>query len=300
MISFKEPELQDKKWMDPLITAADMSACHQNFTNIYAWSKIYEYRVAKLNNYLLVKGNVDNTSYYFYPAGKGDIKPVLEEMKQDALDCKHDFLLLGLSSENQEELRSVFPDSFEYKEMRDSFDYIYPLDKLVSLSGNKYHSKRNHINRFKDNNEWSFELITPDNLSECWEMNALWCKENDYEKDEQLMKEICAVRRCFNRFFELGLDGGLLRLDGEVIAYTMGERLNSNTYVTHVEKAFGNIQGAYQMINREFAAFIQERYPQVVYVNREEDMGYEGLRKAKLSYHPVRLEEKYSARYIEL
>lgn len=300
MINLKKVELKDKTWMEPLLVTSDLSGCHQNFTNIFAWSESYKYQVAQVNDYLVVKsGHIVNEPAYFWPAGSGDVKAVLEKMKQDAVEREHDFILAGISPENMAELRSLYPDNFEYKESRDAFDYVYMLDKLISLSGNKLHSKRNHINRFKENNNWNFEPISLENLAECWEMNKAWCKANKYEEDEQLVEELCAVRRCFNNFVPLGLEGGLLRLDGRIIAFTMGEKLNSDTFVTHIEKAFGEIQGAYQMINREFAVFIKEAHPELLYVNREEDMGYEGLRKAKLSYHPVKMEEKFWARFIQ-
>lgn len=299
MINFKEVEINDKKWMDPLLHIADMSGCHQNFTNIFAWSKIYNYRVAQVNNHLIVKRFIDSP-YYFYPAGSGDVKKVLEIMQQDAASCGHEFVLAGVSPENIAELNNLFPEHFEYKEMRESFDYVYLLEKLVNLSGNKLHSKRNHVNRFiKDNPDWSFELISNSNLAECWEMNLQWCKLNSHQEGDEIAEECCAVRRCFENFTALGLEGGLIRLDGRVVAYTMGEKLNSDTYVVHVEKAFGEISGVYQIVNREFAAYIQNNYPQVIYVNREEDMGLEGLRKAKSSYHPVKMEEKYLAAYFE-
>ena len=299
MINFKEIELSDKTWMEPLFATADMSGCHQNFTNIFAWSKTYYYRIAKINGYLVVKGVLDDTPYYFYPAGSGDIKTFFEVMQEDAVSCGHDFVLAGVSPENMAVMKCVFPDHFEYKEMRESFDYVYLLDKLVTLSGNKLHSKRNYLNRFKkENQDWSFELISLENLAECWEMNLQWCKLNHHEEDA-IAKESCAVRRCFHNFTALGLEGGLIRVEGKVIAFTMGETLNSDTYIIHIEKAFAEIAGAYQMINREFAALIQKNYPQRIYVNREEDMGIEGLRKAKLSYHPDKMEEKYLATYFE-
>lgn len=299
MIEFKKVEIKDKEWMNPLISVADTRGCHQNFTNIFAWSEIYHYEVARVNDYLVLKGRIsDDFHYYFYPAGSGKIKEVIEMMQQDANDRGHELKILGMSSENMAELISLFPGKFDYKEMRDSFDYIYYLDKLVTLAGNKLHSKRNHINRFKKENvDWSFELISPENLAECWKMNVQWCKDNDCNEDDLLAKERCAVRRCFDNYAVLGLEGGLIRAGERIVAYTMGERLNSDTYVIHIEKAFSEIQGAYQMINREFAAYIQETHPQLIYVNREEDMGYEGLRKAKLSYHPDRMEEKYLAKY---
>lgn len=299
MIEFKEVTVDDKKWIDPLLALADMRGCHQNFTNIFAWSKIYFYRVAKVENFLIVKGIMNDLHYYFYPAGRGDLKSVFKTLQEDAAACGHDFVLAGISSENMAEMKRVFPDHFEYQEMRDSFDYVYSLDKLVSLSGNKLHSKRNHVNRFiKSNQDWSFELISLANIAECWEMNLEWCKIHS-EPGDEIAKECCAVRRCFDNFNELGLEGGFIRLEGRVVAYTMGEKLNSDTYVIHIEKAFGEVPGAYQIINYKFAEVIQNNHPELIYVNREEDMGFEGLRKAKLSYHPEFLEEKFMATYFD-
>jgi uncharacterized protein len=299
MINFKDVEINDKKWIDPLLAMADMPACHQNFTNIFSWSKIYNYQVAQLDDYLVVKGVINDSPYYFYPAGSGNLRNALEVMKEDAILSGQDLVLGGVSPENISLLNEAYPEHFEYKEMRDNFDYVYLLDKLVSLSGNSLHSKRNFINRFmKENHNWVFEPITLDNLSECWEMNQEWCKVNPCDNGS-IAEENCAVRRCFNHFTELGLEGGLIRVNGNVISYTMGEKLNSDTYVIHIEKAFSNIVGAYQMINHEFAVVIKENYPDLVYVNREEDMGVEGLRKAKLSYHPDKMEEKYMATYFE-
>ncbi len=298
MIEFKEIELKVKEWMEPLIVASDMGGSHQNFTNMFAWSKIFEFRFGRVNNHLVVKGGADDDQFYLYPAGLGDIKAVIEVMEQDAIDCGHSFTILGVSPENRDEINSLFTGKFKYEEMRDSADYVYSLEKLVKLSGNKLHSKRNHINYFKKNYTWSFEMITTDNFEECREMNKKWCKDNDCKEDEYLYKEYCAVRRSFDNYWDLGLEGGALRKDGKIIAFTMGERLNSNTYVIHIEKAFSEIRGAYQMINREYADYIQQTYPQMLYVNREEDMGYEGLKKAKLSYYPDKMEEKYSAKHI--
>lgn len=301
MITFKKIELKDKAWMHPLIAAADMRACHQNFTNMYAWSGLYHYQVARVNDYLVVKGKIESGEYYLYPVGKGDIKPIIEALKQDAQDNGHALRILGISPENRDELHNLFPNDFQHEYMRDSSDYVYYLDKLVNLKGNKLHSKRNHINFFKKNNaSWSFQLITSDNLEECREMNKVWCEQHDCNDDLFLYSEDCAVRRCFDNYFELKLEGGLLRVDGKVAAFTMGEKLNSDTYVIHIEKAFGDIRGAYQMINREFAAYVREIYPQLIYVNREEDMGYDGLRKAKLSYHPDRMEDKYAATFVTI
>lgn len=298
MINFKKVELEDKNWMDPLLAAADFSGCHQNFTNIYAWAENYQHQIARVNDFLVLKGVMDDVHYYFYPAGSGDLKAVLDIMRVDAADRRQDFILGGVSPENISVLDRLYPGQFSYEEMRDSFDYVYLLENLAGLAGRKYQAKRNHINRFRENNDWSFEPITSHNLDACWQMNKEWCRIHECNEDELLAQEKCAVKRCFDHYEVLGLEGGLLRAGGKVIAYTMGEVLNSDTYVTHIEKAFGDIHGAYQMINREFAVWVKNRHPEMVYVNREEDMGLAGLRKAKQSYHPDKMEEKYLGRFI--
>jgi len=282
MINFKKIEIEDEKWMYPLIKASNLGGCHQNFGNLFTWSEIYNTRVAKINDYLVVKGGIaKDKQRYFYPAGSGDIKPIIEDLMQDAADCDHDFIFFGLSLDNIEVLDKLFPGKFIYEEDRDAFDYVYLLDKLVSLSGRKLNSKRNHINYFKKNNQWSFEPIALRNLEECWKMNQQWCKEVDCFSDEGLKEENCATRKYFNYFTPLGVEGGLLRVDGKIIAYTMGQILNSNTYVIHLEKAFRDMRGAYPMINQEFASYIKEKHPHITYVNREEDVGNESLHPYK-------------------
>jgi len=300
LINFKQVEIADKKWIDPLLQIVDSRACHLNFTNIFTWSELYKYGVTKVNDFLLVKGRYGKTKYYFYPIGSGDVQQVLEMLRQDAAANDHPFLMLGISAEDMKTLNELYPDKFAFTEMRDSYDYLYYIEKLVTLAGNKMHSKRNHVNRFlREYKDWKFEIITAANLAECREMNDQWCQENNCNDDELLRKEKCVVQRCFNNYDALGLEGGLLRVNGEVVAYTIGEKLNSDTYDIHIEKAFSRIHGAYQMINREFAAYIHEKYPEIVYINREEDMGYEGLRKAKLSYKPDMMVEKYRALYLD-
>ncbi len=195
----------------------------------------------------------------------------------------------SLLEEKRVELEDLFPGKFIIEEDRDLADYIYKSEDLINLSGKKYHGKRNHIKRFKDNN-WSFETLTDENMEDCLEMNRQWCVLNDCGMDESKKAEFCAVKQSFKYYKELGFFGGLLRVDGRVIAYTMAERLNSNTVNVHIEKAFSDIQGAYPAINHEFVFNMASEYE---YVNREEDLGIEGLRKAKLSYNPAILLSKY-------
>lgn len=296
MLEFCKIKLSDKSWIKPLIAISDFNGCHQNFTNLFSWADVYNYRAVKIDNFCVVKADFSNECpYYLYPAGSGDISFVIEQLITDADNNGHKFTLAGLLKENVDTLEQAFPSRFVFEPNRDIFDYVYSTDKLALLAGNKLHSKRNHINYFKQNFNWSFELIDETNICECWKMTVDWCIKNGCEDDPELSEEFCSVRKCYKNFKELELEGGLLRADNKIVAYTMGEKLNSDTYVIHIEKAFSDVRGAYQMINQQFVQAVSQNHPEILFINREEDMGYEGLRKAKLSYYPDMLIEKYSA-----
>ena len=297
MIGFKRIGLEDKVWMDELIAAADKASCSQNFTNLFIWADTYNHLVARMNDYLVVKGGLGDVKRYLFPTGCGDIRPVIAAMIQDALACGHEFVMVGLLPEDAALLEKLYKGSFEFKKWRDGFDYVYLLEKLILLPGRKLHAKRNHINFFIENNDWTFEPINRENLGECRKMNEEWYREKGQSCNAGLANERRAVDKCFENYSELGLEGGLLRASGRIVAYTIGEPLNSDTYVIHVEKAFSSIRGAYQMINREFASYIKDNHPHIIYVNREDDTGDKGLRRAKMSYYPDRMIEKYTARY---
>lgn len=292
MIDFKHIQIEDRQWADPLIRSANMPGSHLNFSTIFTWAYINNYRIAKVNNYLVVKMNIEGTEGYYFPAGTGDVKPVIDELIKDAADINHEFIMYALTRDDEKILETLYPGCFEFEYERDFYDYVYMLDKLVTLSGKKLHAKRNHINAFKRDQNWSFELINDDNVKECEKMNDLWCKEAGCDGDDGLKADHCATRRYFKYRKELGVEGALIRVNGTVVAFTIGEVLNEDTYVIHVEKAFRDVQGGYTMINREFSEYVQKKYPHILWMNREEDMGEEGLRKAKESYYPDIMIEK--------
>lgn len=295
MLNLRKIELGDKEWIIPILKGAIISGCHENFGNLFAWRDINDTKVAKVNDYLVASQTIgDIKDIYLYPMGKGHVKPVIEEIMK-SVDSKK-LIFAGLSYEEVKELNGLYPGKFIYKESRNDFDYIYLMEKLVTLKGKKLHRKRNHINAFKRNNSlWSFETITDENKAECIEMNEKWCIESGCKDDKSLLDENCATKYFFKYFDELELEGGLIRVEDKVVAYTIGEVLSSDTYLIHIEKAFKDVQGAYPMINQQFAAWVQEKYSHLKYINREEDMGLEGLRKAKLSYYPDKMADKYRA-----
>ena len=156
----------------------------------------------------------------------------------------------------------------------------------------KFQAKRNHINKFKKTYNYEYTPITADRIRECLDLEAEWCKVNNCDQHEGTGNERRALIYALHNFDALGLTGGILHVEGKIAAFTFGMPINQDTFGVHVEKADTRIDGAYAIINYEFANHIPEQY---IYINREEDLGIEGLRKAKLSYQPAIILEKYVA-----
>ncbi|WMJ23438.1 phosphatidylglycerol lysyltransferase domain-containing protein [Paludicola sp. MB14-C6] len=291
-IEFKNITLEDKKWIDPIVQQCDFMSCEYTFGNNFIWKNTYHVEVANVHGFYVAAVFEDGGVSFLYPAGKGDVKLVIDELLDYCNKNNYEFHMHSLQEECRAELETLYPGKFIFEENRDHADYIYTTEDLINLTGKKYHGKRNHIRRFKDNN-WCFEPITEQNIKDCMDMSRQWCILNDCGQDESKKAESCAVRRSFEYFKELNFFGGLLRVDGKVVAYTIAEKLNDKTVVVHIEKAFSDIQGAYPTINQEFVTNMESSYK---YVNREEDLGVEGLRKAKLSYYPSILLTKYGVR----
>lgn len=294
MINFREIRLEDKEWMTQKLQEDDRQGCEYTFGNNYIWRNIYRVEVAELHDCCVIKFDADGDDCFAYPIGNGDKRQVILDLIEDAKERGQKLRLDSILSQDKAQLEEWFPGLFAVSEERDGFDYIYTVEKLTKLAGKKLHGKRNHIARFKENHEWSYEPMTTENKQECLEMNRKWCDRVACKWNQDMSDEFCAVQEAVAHFEELQLSGGVLRAEGEVVAFTIGEPLNSNTFVVHVEKAFPDIQGAYPMINQQF---VEHTCQEFQYVNREDDTGAEGLRKAKLSYYPDILLEKYSAEY---
>lgn len=293
VLEFKVPQMEDKEWIDPLLQMSDYMGCGYTFGNIFSWKENYNAMVAKEDDTLFIKSGSDDDFSFAYPAGKFDIKKAFDIMINYCCQKNVGFSLYGVTEEQKSEIEKVFPGRFEFEPDRSFFDYIYLSKNLIELAGKKFHGKRNHISKFNRlYTNWKYERINGDNLNDCREMAKKWFEKEIPAKDG-IEPEIKALELAFDNFEALGYVGGLIRIDGEVAAFTMGERLNSNTFCSHFEKALPEYIGAYTVINNEFAKNELSAYK---YINREEDMGIEGLRKAKLSYNPDILLEKYVVR----
>lgn len=294
-MEWKEITLKDKSWMTQKMREDDRRGCEYSFCNNFIWRNIYEVKVAELCGCCIIKFDAGGVDCFAFPIGNGNkrqaVEQLLKESKENGKKLRFDSLL----EEDKELLDSWFPGRFAVSEERDGFDYLYTVEKLTSLAGKKLHGKRNHIARFKENNDWHYEPMTSENKLKCLEMNRLWCDRQQCKWNSEMEDEFCAVQEAIEHFEELSLVGGVLYSGEEIVAFTIGEPLNSDTFVVHIEKAFPDIQGAYPMINQQF---VEHECQGFTYVNREEDTGAEGLRRAKLSYYPEILLEKYSAEYV--
>ena len=225
------------------------------------------------------------------PVGNGNLKDVMYDLIEDSSDCGAKFQMFGICTEHVKELEEIFPDKFSITSERDYADYLYMRSDLSALQGKKFQSKRNHINKFKKiYTDYEFKPLTKELVSECLELEAKWCKANNCKENEALQDERKSMGIALKNLAELDIVGGVLYVEGKIIGFTYGAAINHETFDTCVEKADTNYEGAYAILNYEFANMIPEQY---IYINREEDLGLEGLRKAKLSYNPYLILEKY-------
>jgi hypothetical protein len=305
-MEFKEITLQDKEWIRQLLGYSDSQATDFNFTVMYIWRDIMRSKVCRIGDWLVVRSFPKGAPapMYLFPQGRGtqeELKQVLESCMEDARQNGNPFLMASVLNGQKEILESLFPDRFSFESDRDYFDYIYSAEDLTFLKGKKYQSKRNFVSRFKKQEGWSYEPLGKNNLKECAVMSISWCAKYGCGKDPSMASESCSVKNALQNFEELGLIGGLLRLDGKVVAFTIAEKTNSDTLLVHVEKAYGDIIGAYPTIANEFlrnSIIVDQQTGElsVKYINREDDAGDLGLREAKMQYHPLFLLEKYSVK----
>ena len=297
MLPFQPVKLGDKGKADEYLSKQNYRICEHCFTDLFIWKDHYDTQLCFLDGFILVKMATfpEKIPMYLAPIGTGDLKQVLLAMEADAQERGIAFTLCSIPEPMIAEIEAVLPGRYVIQDYPDGADYIYASDKLHTLSGKKLQSKRNFVNRFKKTYEgrWSYEDMTDENKEEAFQFHLHWCETgNNCPNGTMYSGETCAVSLALNNREALGMKGGLLRLDGKVIAFTMGCPVSEDTYVVQLEKAEASIPGAYPMINQQFA---QHQFDGYTYVNREDDLGLEGLRKAKQSYHPVMMGKKFTA-----
>lgn len=292
MINFKQITLSDKKDIDACFAGNTYRACDFNFTNLFAWNARFKTVFAIEHRTIFLRfQDTDGQLYYMMPIGKMPLKDAFARIMEDARGNRIPFQMKAISNRMWENIEREMPEKFRRIPDRNNDEYIYLSEKLIKLSGKKLQSKRNHINRFKaDNPDWEyFPLTSRKELDECAGMLDEWEDANASKVDFTQRFDYIATKIMLDNFEYLGLRGGAVRVNGRIVAFTIGEPLTEDSFVVHVEKAFGDMNGAYTIINQQF---IEHEASEFMYINREEDMGLENLRKAKMSYYPdILLEE---------
>ena len=287
--------LADQAWLAPILKEEDSLASDGCFGTWLLWGAGFGLTVSQLEGRLLARYGGKKPSFA-YPAGSGELAPALRELTALAAAEGAPLLLRGVNEEQKARLEQAFPGCFSFTEKRDSADYIYEIEKMDTLSGKKLQSKRNHCNRFEQENpDWRFEPLTAAHFADCLTLLAQWEAGHEDDVDEMQLAEQQAVRVALQNYDRLGLVGGVLFAGGRPVAFTLGEPVGQDGIDVRFEKADVSVHGAYQMINRQFVRHLRETCPALRWLNREEDMGHENLRRAKESYYPARLLMKYEA-----
>jgi hypothetical protein len=287
---FKDLTLEDKPPCDQLFTQFPPVISEFTFTNLFIWRLCYQIKISRLQNFLCLLSEQGGSSFFFPPIGEGDVIKCYQSFLQylggkgippkivrvpEAVVAQIDWKTSGMKVELD----------------RNQCDYVYLTQDLIELKGRKYHRKRNHIKQFQEKYSYQYIPLTPEWIPQCLQLETEWCDLRHCEASPGLLNESFAIKEAFTHFEKLGVKGGAILINGKVEAFTLGDPLNPDTVVIHIEKANPAYEGLYPTINQ---AFLENQWSGYAYVNREQDLGEEGLRKAKESYFPHRLVNKYT------
>jgi hypothetical protein len=295
MLEFRDIAITDKERITAALNRSQFMGCEYSFANNMAWKRLGDSQIAFYKDFYICCSfrSENGIPRFFLPSGDGSYKDVIAAMKEYSYHLGKPLRIAGITEPSLDMLRELFPDEFTVDTDEGDWDYIYNSSDLIELSGRKYHSKRNHLSRFNELGA-DFSLMTEKDFDDCIIFSAMEYNSRAEEHDHSFIAEQYAINTYFNYFHELGLMGGVIRIGGRVAAFTIGDRLNNDTFCVHIEKADTQYNGIYVGINNSFAKAAASDYK---YINREEDLGLEGLRKSKQSYHPVFLLKKYTVTF---
>ena len=294
MIEFRPVRLEDRATIERFTMSSDITNCDLSFANMFCWQEVYHSAWAIVDGFLVIRFHIDGGDRlgYMQPVGEGDCARIIPALRDDAHAHGQRLRIIGLTDRGREMIRQMHIGLFAFESDRALEDYVYAADDLRNLPGRRYQPKRNHINRFMaEYPDYRYEELTPDRFDECMQLEREWRRNHEGHTSE-LCAEQRAMQRAFAHFAELGMTGGCIYVGERMVAFTYGSAVNDHTFDTHVEKADTDYDGAFTVINCLFARHLPERF---TLINREEDLGIEGLRRAKLSYHPAVIQHKFTA-----
>jgi hypothetical protein len=287
---FKDLTLEDKSLFETAFSRFPPSISEFTFTNLFIWRHRYQPKVSRFKDFICLLSDQEKNPFFFPPIGGGDV-----------IEC-YQVLLKYLQEGGRFPKVSRVPEDvatqIDWKAEglmaeldRNQSDYIYRTEDLINLEGRKYHRKRNHIKQFEEKYSYQYVSLTPEWIPECLRLQTEWCDLRHCEAIPGLAIEAVAIKEALTHFEALGLRGGAILINSQVEAFTLGEPLNPDTVVIHIEKANPAFDGLYPMINQ---AFLEHHWSDYAYVNREQDLGEEGLRKSKESYFPHHMIHKFN------
>ena len=299
MISFEKIKTTDQDIYKKFQDVSNPRGCEMSFANLFLWG---EQKIAIKNDCMFFLSTFSR-SFYPFPyslSGEDKLKWAIEEIIKDAKERGIACEITSIGEAEKEFLEKHFNGKFEFTTNDGSYDYVYDINHLADLLGKKYHKKRNHLNNFKKAHpNYTVEKISLENQKQVAQMVEDWYMEKSASNTSDFDYEIDFFKRAMQNYQELSLEGLILKDDNQVLAVTFASFLYEQVMDVHFEKARADIDGAYACINNEFAKYVIEKFPSVKFLDREEDMGIEGLRKAKQSYYPSYQVVKYRARYKE-
>lgn len=302
IMDFKEINIDAKEILDKYFEMVEYEACEYCFNTLFMWQHAYKTCYHIGDGFAVLVGEHDGELFSILPLAPKEKIPEAIQAAIDWFDAdKSKVYFRGIDSNVVGMLKEIYPDKFSYIEERDIFDYVYDAEKMRTLKGRKLSSKRNHINSFLRDYEGKIEkrLLTKEDFPQCFELMDTWndSKNGNDEFESSKDDEYIGIKKLFDNYDILSdkLKVYGVFLDGKLEAFSMGEKINDNMALVHIEKANPQIRGLYPFITK---SFLVDEFPDVEWVNREEDMGVEGLRKAKLSYYPERFVEKFTVREV--
>lgn len=295
MLEWSIPEAEDEDWINSCIAVSGTMASDASFANIYLLRNKYSTKISRYKDFIIRKYSGKGARCgYTFPLGKGDVAKALAEIEKDAKECGERLQFAFVTEEQKEVLENAMPARFCYSSDAGDSDYIYLRSELASLSGKAFHKKKNHFSKFvRTYPDYKYYEIGACNIYDAQKVADAWYYEHLQDEDASQLAEYKAIKEALESFEELGLIGGIIYVNDSPCAMTIASKINENTVDVHFEKAVGEyaLNGGYAAINKLFS----EKLDGVTWLNREEDIGIEGLRKAKMSYRPKIMLKKYSA-----
>ncbi len=291
---FKELSLEDREIIRPRLRAYNPQTSELTFVNLYIWRRYYQFSWTLYKDWLVIRAHKEQDRFVLPPIGpesRGDVTHKVLEWMRDIQGVENP----TIARADQRLVNELKDDpTLHISPTRDHSDYVYMSEDLGTLAGRKYSKKRNHINQFLRTYEYAYVPLSEELVPGCLALAEVWCEQRLCEEDISLTHELCGIRDALHNLNTLELDGGTIQIEGKIQAFALGEVLNENTAVVHIEKANPEYHGIYPMMTREFSA--NRWLNSVKYINREQDVGEPGLRRAKESYYPDHLVDKFEIR----